>query len=171
MAGRGAGTEEGRVRRVGVLMPFAEADPEGQSSAPPARLAKRRKNAKIRVTSGNPSGNGAFTMADYRPNIKYVEAISAILVQFMVPRSKFDFVDETTGKTVDGNKEAAIQVAETEIFTETSDEFFAQRRLNSLLDGKSLDLVFIDGLHLFEQVLKASEKQTQKGIGKCTGRK
>jgi hypothetical protein len=45
-------------------------------------------------------------------------------------------------------------VAETEIFTETSDEFFAQRRLNSLLDGKSLDLVFIDGLHLFEQVLK-----------------
>ncbi len=69
-------------------------------------------------------------MADYRPNKKYVEAISAILVQFMVPRSKFDFVDETTGKTVDGNKEAAIQVVETDIF-DGLDEKEAIQLLNS----------------------------------------
>ena len=42
---------------------------------------------------------------------------------------------------------------ETHIFVETSDEFFAQNRLVQLLGGGSLDFVFIDGLHLFEQAL------------------
>jgi hypothetical protein len=43
---------------------------------------------------------------------------------------------------------------ETHIFTETSDEFFAQRRLEPFLAGRALPVGFIDGLHLYEQALK-----------------
>ena len=43
---------------------------------------------------------------------------------------------------------------ETHIFTETSDEFFAQRRPEKLLAGRPLSVAFIDGLHLFEQALR-----------------
>lgn len=43
---------------------------------------------------------------------------------------------------------------ETHIFTETSDEFFAKRRLEPLLAGRPLSIAFIDGLHLYEQALK-----------------
>jgi hypothetical protein len=42
---------------------------------------------------------------------------------------------------------------ETYLFTEMSDEFFARGRLAFLLDGHPLALAFIDGAHLFEQVL------------------
>jgi hypothetical protein len=44
--------------------------------------------------------------------------------------------------------------AETHIFAETSDEFFARGQLEQILAGRPLDLGFIDGLHLFEQALK-----------------
>jgi hypothetical protein len=44
--------------------------------------------------------------------------------------------------------------AETQVFSETSDAFFSCARLESFLNGHALDLAFIDGLHLFEQVLK-----------------
>src|SRR5262249_27251661 len=44
--------------------------------------------------------------------------------------------------------------AETHIFPESSDEFFARRRLPGLLGGRPLSLAFIDGLHLFEQALR-----------------
>ena len=44
--------------------------------------------------------------------------------------------------------------AETHIFTETSDEFFAQRRPERLLEGRPFSIAFIDGLHLYEQALK-----------------
>jgi hypothetical protein len=44
--------------------------------------------------------------------------------------------------------------AETHVFSETSDTFFSCARLDSFLNGRALDLAFIDGLHLFEQVLK-----------------
>jgi Glycosyl transferase family 2 len=43
---------------------------------------------------------------------------------------------------------------ETHIFAETSDEFFAQRRPERLLAGRPLSAGFIDGLHLYEQVLR-----------------
>jgi hypothetical protein len=43
--------------------------------------------------------------------------------------------------------------ARTHLFAETSDEFFARRRLGKLLGGRPLSVGFIDGLHLFEQVL------------------
>jgi hypothetical protein len=43
---------------------------------------------------------------------------------------------------------------ETQIFAETSDEFFARRRLDKLLSGRPIGLAFIDGLHLFEQALR-----------------
>jgi hypothetical protein len=43
---------------------------------------------------------------------------------------------------------------ETHIFTETSDEFFAQNRIERLLAGRPLSIGFIDGLHLFEQALR-----------------
>jgi glycosyltransferase involved in cell wall biosynthesis len=44
---------------------------------------------------------------------------------------------------------------ETHIFAEASDEFFAQRRPERLLAGRPLSIAFIDGLYLYEQVLKA----------------
>ena len=44
--------------------------------------------------------------------------------------------------------------AETHLFCETSDEFFAKRRLDGLLAGEPLGLAFIDGLHSFCQALK-----------------
>jgi Glycosyl transferase family 2 len=44
--------------------------------------------------------------------------------------------------------------AETHIFCETSDAFFASGRLPSLLNGEPLALAFIDGLHVFAQSLK-----------------
>ncbi len=44
--------------------------------------------------------------------------------------------------------------AETHVFPETSDEFFAQGRLRELLRDQPLTLGFIDGLHLFEQALR-----------------
>lgn len=40
------------------------------------------------------------------------------------------------------------------LFPETSDEFFAARRLEHVLGGRSLGVVFIDGLHLYEQALR-----------------
>jgi glycosyltransferase involved in cell wall biosynthesis/predicted O-methyltransferase YrrM len=43
---------------------------------------------------------------------------------------------------------------ETQIFCETSDEFFLKNRLELLLGVKPLDLVFIDGMHLFENALR-----------------
>ena len=44
--------------------------------------------------------------------------------------------------------------AETHIFCETSDAFFAHGRLPSFLNGEPLALAFIDGLHVFVQSLK-----------------
>jgi hypothetical protein len=44
--------------------------------------------------------------------------------------------------------------AETHIFCETSDAFFARQGFVPLLNGKPLALGFIDGLHLFQQSLK-----------------
>ena len=43
---------------------------------------------------------------------------------------------------------------ETHIFCDTSDAFFAQRKLAPILQGRPLGLAFIDGLHVFEQSLK-----------------
>ena len=43
---------------------------------------------------------------------------------------------------------------ETHIFCDTSDDFFAQRKLAPILEGRPLGLAFIDGLHAFEQSLK-----------------
>ncbi|HYF45051.1 MAG TPA: class I SAM-dependent methyltransferase, partial [Acidimicrobiales bacterium] len=40
------------------------------------------------------------------------------------------------------------------LFAETSDDFFAQHDLRAELDGRDLDLGFIDGLHLFEYALR-----------------
>ncbi len=43
---------------------------------------------------------------------------------------------------------------ETHIFAETSDAFFAERRLEGLLAGLPLKLAFLDGRHSFEQSLR-----------------
>jgi len=43
---------------------------------------------------------------------------------------------------------------ETQIFVETSAEFFAQRRLDTLPDGGLVDFAFVHGKHLFEEALK-----------------
>lgn len=40
------------------------------------------------------------------------------------------------------------------LFPMTSDDFFAQHDLREILERETFDLGFIDGLHLFEQVLK-----------------
>ncbi|HEX7516058.1 MAG TPA: class I SAM-dependent methyltransferase, partial [Chthoniobacterales bacterium] len=44
--------------------------------------------------------------------------------------------------------------AETHIFPETSDAFFARRGPDALLGGRPLGVGFIDGLHLYEQALR-----------------
>lgn len=43
---------------------------------------------------------------------------------------------------------------ETHLFSETSDEFFARRRLDRILAGQEVNVCFIDGLHLYEQALR-----------------
>jgi tetratricopeptide (TPR) repeat protein len=43
---------------------------------------------------------------------------------------------------------------ETHFFAETSDAFFAARRLEAALDGRPIKLALIDGLHAFEQCLR-----------------
>ena len=43
---------------------------------------------------------------------------------------------------------------ETHLFAETSDAFFAARRLDGLLAGRPVKLAFVDGLHTFEQCLR-----------------
>ncbi|MBF0193896.1 MAG: class I SAM-dependent methyltransferase [Magnetococcales bacterium] len=43
---------------------------------------------------------------------------------------------------------------ETELFKIESDSFFVDQDLPSLLNGRDLDLAFIDGMHTFEQVLR-----------------
>ena len=40
------------------------------------------------------------------------------------------------------------------LFALTSDEFFAEHDLASVLDGRPVDLAFIDGMHLFEFALR-----------------
>jgi len=45
-------------------------------------------------------------------------------------------------------------IAETDLIRETSDDFFRNGRLPELLGDRRVDLAFIDGLHLFEQVLR-----------------
>lgn len=44
--------------------------------------------------------------------------------------------------------------APTQIFSETSDDFFVNHNLYEELGGKTVGLAFIDGLHLFEAALK-----------------
>jgi hypothetical protein len=43
---------------------------------------------------------------------------------------------------------------QTHIFPETSDDFFASGKLMGILAGRSLNLAFIDGLHVYEQSLR-----------------
>jgi hypothetical protein len=40
------------------------------------------------------------------------------------------------------------------VFAETSDDFFAKHDVLSLLGGRRLDMVFLDGMHLFEYTLR-----------------
>ena len=54
---------------------------------------------------------------------------------------------------VDPNPILDRELPDTRIFTLTSDEFFARHDLRDLLGGP-VALAFIDGLHLFEQVLR-----------------
>ncbi len=56
---------------------------------------------------------------------------------------------------VDPAAELAVQFrTTTTIHAETSDEFFASRKLDAVLAGRHLRMAFIDGLHLFEQTLR-----------------
>jgi tetratricopeptide (TPR) repeat protein len=56
---------------------------------------------------------------------------------------------------VDPNPRLAYPLtAETHIFTETSDAFFARGGPDALLAGRPLGVGFIDGLHLYEQALR-----------------
>jgi hypothetical protein len=45
-------------------------------------------------------------------------------------------------------------LARTKLFQLSSDEFFRSRDVRAELEGQPVDLAFIDGLHLFEQVLR-----------------
>lgn len=44
--------------------------------------------------------------------------------------------------------------ADAGLFFETSDDFFANRDVRSILHGQPIDLAFIDGMHLFEYALR-----------------
>jgi len=44
--------------------------------------------------------------------------------------------------------------AQTHIFPEPSDTFFAERRLHGVIRDRPFDLAFVDGLHTFEQALR-----------------
>jgi hypothetical protein len=56
---------------------------------------------------------------------------------------------------IDPSARATVPVhAETHLFAETSDAFFATGRLEGLVGDQAVDLAFIDGLHLFEQALR-----------------
>jgi hypothetical protein len=46
------------------------------------------------------------------------------------------------------------QPTDAALFPLTSDDFFARHDLDAVLDGVPLDLVFVDGMHLFEFVLR-----------------
>jgi hypothetical protein len=46
------------------------------------------------------------------------------------------------------------EIGDAVVFPFTSDEFFARHDLRAVLQGVPLDLVFIDGMHLFEFVLR-----------------
>ena len=43
---------------------------------------------------------------------------------------------------------------QTQVFAQTSDDFFASHQLDVLFDGVPLDLAFIDGMHNFEYALR-----------------
>lgn len=61
----------------------------------------------------------------------------------------------TIAIAVDPNPRIAYPLrAETHVFPETSDEFFARRRPEKLLGGRPLSVAFVDGLHLYEQALR-----------------
>lgn len=56
------------------------------------------------------------------------------------------------------------------VFSQTSDDFFAQHEVFGLTGGKPIDLAFIDGLHLFEASLKDFiniEKYSHPGTVVC----
>jgi len=59
---------------------------------------------------------------------------------------------ETNCIAIDPEPRVDYEFPATRIYPLTSDEFFARHDLTGLLDGP-VDLAFIDGLHLFEQVL------------------
>jgi hypothetical protein len=49
------------------------------------------------------------------------------------------------------------------VFALESDEFFEKKDLRAVLNGRPVDLAFIDGMHLFEFALR-----TRFGVGKTT---
>lgn len=55
---------------------------------------------------------------------------------------------------VDPQPQLASIPPRTQVFTSTSDAFFANHDLGRMLGGRPFDLAFIDGLHHHEQVLK-----------------
>jgi hypothetical protein len=59
---------------------------------------------------------------------------------------------ETRSIGVDPEPTLEVRLPNAEIYEETSDEFFARHDLSGML-GEPVALAFIDGLHLFEQVL------------------
>jgi len=61
---------------------------------------------------------------------------------------------ETVAIGVDPEPAVEVELGpRTRLFAETSDEFFATRDVEGLFGG-GIDLVFVDGLHLFEQALR-----------------
>ncbi len=62
--------------------------------------------------------------------------------------------DETVCIGVDPEPMVTREFPNTHIYPLTSDDFFAQEDLDRILSGAALDLAFIDGLHLFEQVIE-----------------
>ncbi len=95
----------------------------------------------------------------------YVELLDCIQ-QHLVPRTYVE-VGVSTGRTLSLALPGTICIGidpapklraplgpTSRLFTSTSDDFFAHQDLRSLLEGRPVDLAFIDGLHHFEVALR-----------------
>jgi hypothetical protein len=104
--------------------------------------------------------------ARYVPRVlPYFEVLDRIH-QYLLPRTYVE-IGVSTGRSltlalpgtrcIGIDPEPQIEfhlVRNTQVFSQTSDDFFSERDFGSLLDGRPLDLAFIDGMHQFEFALR-----------------
>jgi len=100
-----------------------------------------------------------------KPGLPYYDAMD-LIQQHLVPRTYVE-IGVATGRTLtlalpgtrcvgidpEPHLEHPLRHGQ-EVFTQTSDDFFASHDLRAVLGGAPLDLAFIDGMHHFEFALR-----------------